>query len=169
MNAAAIPLRGRQWTEAELDAKFGAPEAPSAEVLVLPTGTSTLSDSPSSSSLSLCNDDGEAYGEALLSDVKAGRFEPVPLVLPNVPENASRAVLLVVEDFQLVAGARLAIGDKRPVPYSCRWPQSRLGLSYRTINGILTSLVTWRALAHVGAMPGRGARGTHLYEPGGAA
>jgi hypothetical protein len=44
-----------------------------------------------------------------------------------------------------------------------------LGLSYRTINGVLTSLVAWRALVYDGALPGRGKRGTHTYLPGGSA
>jgi hypothetical protein len=127
---------------------------------------------PSSLSLSLSHqgqeqaeDDGEKYGDALLADVAAGAIDVVAVELPNVPDDASEIVRRVVEDFAMVAGARLAVGDVRAVPYACRWAAARLSVSHMTVNRVLTSLVEWGALCDEGAMPGRGGRGTRLYSP----
>jgi hypothetical protein len=167
-------LSGGGWRCLE-HAKANLPRLEDGAALRSPTPSAPSSGQcalPWSSSLSLshqgqeqADDGGATYGDELLADVAAGAIDVVDVELPNVPDDASEIVRRVVQDFTTLAGARLAVGDHRAVPYACRWAASRLGVSYMTVNRVLTSLVAWGALRDEGAMPGRGARGTRLYAP----
>jgi hypothetical protein len=92
-----------------------------------------------------------------------------PLVsLPPLPEGSSDAMRRVADLYALVRGVREWAGDDRPVPFACGWVAEKTGLPKPTVHRALRLLVDAEVLDLVGAMPGRGARGTHLYGPGGA-
>jgi hypothetical protein len=84
-----------------------------------------------------------------------------------VPEGSSDAMRTVAEFYALVRAVRVWAGDDRPVPFACGWVGEKTGIPKRTVARALHQLRDAGALELVGAMPGRGARGTHLYEPGG--
>jgi hypothetical protein len=140
------------------------------EVQVLPTGTSTQSAVPSSSSLSLSHQDGEPMVEWLLREHKAGRCQPVEVALPPLPATARDSTRTVLEHFRLVYGLRLSVEDDRPVPLSARFVGKHTGLHHAVTNLALNRLCDhYGVLRRCEPLPGRNARGTHTYLPGGAA
>jgi hypothetical protein len=145
------------------------PAAVSPEVLVLPTGTSTLSEEPSPSSLVPCaKGTQEPEVEQLLALHAKDELALASAGLPDLPPTATAAMRQVAEFYALVRALRMWAGDDRPVPFACGWVGQKTGIPKRTVARALRQLVDAEVLELVGAMPGRGARGTHLYEPGAA-
>jgi hypothetical protein len=145
---------GRQWTEEELDAEFGAP----AEVLVLPTGTSTLNENPRPRPCPCNTEDQEPEVRWLLRQHREGHQDPVAIVLPGLA-GASKTGRLVAEFFALVYGLRLSVDDARPVPLSARFVGEHTGLHWVTANRALNGLCEAKVLRHCDPLPPRGGRG----------
>jgi hypothetical protein len=105
--------------------------------------------------------------EGLLRLHAEGKFEPVPVELPELPEGAKVPVQTVAEFFKLVVGLRLAAGDDREVPFAGRWVAAKVGLPHKTVARALNDLAASGVLVPAGEMPGRaGSRGTSLFAPG---
>lgn len=98
-------------------------------------------------------------GDQLLADHRAGRFEAVPVPVPDgLPPAVARVAELVAE----FAGCRLSVGDHRPLPLAADWVARHVGVSEAAARRSLAALAGW--LDHIGALPGRGEqRGTKLY------
>jgi len=83
-----------------------------------------------------------------------------------VPESVPDVYHRVAVFFALVAGLRLEAGDDRPVPFGCEWVGRHLGgVPKLTVWRARKRLVELGVLEHVGALPGRGKRGTDLFTP----
>ena len=103
--------------------------------------------------------------EELLALYKRGGVEPVVVELRPVQDGAPEVVRRVAVFFALIAGLRLAAGDDRPVPFACGWVGERLDVPKLTVWRTRKRLVQLGVLEHVGALPGRGKRGTDLFVP----
>ena len=112
--------------------------------------------------------DTEAEVEWLLRNQEAGRVEAVAVDLPPLPDCATRVARDVAEFYRRVRGVRLWAGDDRPVPFGGAWVGRYLGLPDTTVWRAIKQLEEYGVLVYVGALPGRGKRGTFLYEPGSA-
>lgn len=133
--------------------------------------TTPRRDVPRSSSLVPCATTREAPPEVdqLLLLHEDGKFDPLPVVLPELPSTATMPMRKVAEFYVLVQGLRLAAGDEREVPFAVRWVGGHLGLPHRTVARALSALAHHGVLDSAGAMPGReGRRGTGVWTPGGS-
>lgn len=108
---------------------------------------------------------GKPEVEDLLALCKLGKFEPVVVELREVPDGAPEVVHRVSAFFGLIAGLRLAAGDDRPVPFACGWVGEHLDVPKLTVWRSRKRLIELGVLEHVGALPGRGKRGTDLFNP----
>jgi hypothetical protein len=104
--------------------------------------------------------------EWLLAEHYAGRLEPVPVPLPPLPPSHSPIVPRVRDFYTLVRGLRLRVDDDRPVPFACGWVADKLGVPKITAWRALRTLTEAGVLVSKGQLPGRGGRGTELFEPG---
>ena len=104
--------------------------------------------------------------EWLLTEHAAGRLEPVPVGLPQLPPSRSPVVPRVADFYRLVRGLRLRVDDDRPVPFACGWVADKLGVPKLTVRRARSALVEAGVLVSNGSLPGRGGRGTELFEPG---
>ena len=104
----------------------------------------------------------------LLEEHRAGRLEPVPVRLGDMPARASRAMHAVAEDMALRMGLRLAVDEDRPLPYAATEVVKAGILSDpRRASRTIRRLVEAGVVLHVGALPPRRGMGygTKLYAP----
>jgi hypothetical protein len=85
--------------------------------------------------------------------------------LPPLPEDATQDMRRVAEFYRLVRGLRLGAGDDRPVPFACGWVAGHLGIPKITVWRALQRLAACGVLVQSDTLPGRGKRGTHVWEP----
>jgi hypothetical protein len=69
-----------------------------------------------------------------------GVFEPLGVLVPELPAGASRHASVARAGFQLLVGMRWADGPRRPVPYTVRFVAAWCGLSFRDAHESLTEL-----------------------------
>jgi hypothetical protein len=114
--------------------------------------------------------DGFRFTDRLIEENAQGLLDALMVVLRPLPTDAPPLAHRVVEDFELVRGLRLAVGEARPVPYAARWVAKRIRAGETS---------TWRVIAYlsseeVGVLQRaedptfrarRGKRRTHLYLP----
>lgn len=106
--------------------------------------------------------------DALLACHELGTLDPLPVRLPQLPEDAPPLAHRVADDMALLFGLRLAAFEDRPAPISARWHARRLSIDRQTANRAHRYLIRVGVLVDAGAMPGRGGqRGTRLYALGG--
>jgi hypothetical protein len=86
----------------------------------------------------------------------AGRFSPSAVVIPPLPENATRSMQDAAEFYRLVRGVRLEADLTGPVPMAYRWVGAWLDLPARTAGRNLRALVTAGVLVRCESLPPRG-------------
>jgi hypothetical protein len=96
---------------------------------------------------------------------RRGDLHSVPVMLGDLPDDASADMRAVAEDFAKVRGLYLSAGEQRPTPYSARFCATRLGWDKMRAHRAIRALVAADVIATAGQLDSRGAhgRGTGLY------
>jgi hypothetical protein len=97
----------------------------------------------------------------------ANRLEPKHVELPQLPDDATETMREVAAFFARVHGVRLYAGMDPEVPFACGWVGCKIGRPKPTVHCALRQLEAAGVLRHVGSLPGRMKRGTHLWARGG--
>jgi hypothetical protein len=84
--------------------------------------------------------DGFHFTDRLIEEYAAGLLEPLAVSLRPLPGDAPPLTQRVAEDFRLVRGLRLAVGEARAVPYAYRWVAKRIRAGETS---------TWAAIAYL--------------------
>lgn len=105
--------------------------------------------------------------EQLLDLAAANRLEPVPVLLPPLPDDATETMREVADFFALVHGVRLYAGMEPEVPFACGWVGSKIGRPKPSVHRALRQLEASGVLRCTGSLPGRRKRGTRLWARGG--
>lgn len=116
-----------------------------------------------------CGPDTEDAPELRLLEAawRAGKLQPVPIQLGELPPHAGPVMRHIAEHLRLRMGLRLAVGDDRPLPYALSEAvNAGLATDKAAASRALAALVRARVIDHVGALQGRrGLDGTKLYAP----
>jgi hypothetical protein len=105
---------------------------------------------------------------ALERKYKAGELPLVDIRIGKLPDKATCDMRQIADDMRLLFGLSYAAGERRPMPYSCRFAARRMGWrnGHNRANSAIRDLVKARVIDFVGELPPRGhARGTALYAP----
>jgi len=116
-------------------------------------------------------------GEVKLADLvagyEAGRLKPIPVQLGELPAAAGKDERRVAEDMALLIGLRLAVDDRRPLPYSTTFAAGRMGWTAKgrpdasRASKALRSLVAAGVIVHAYTLKPRPGKpdGTKTYAP----
>jgi hypothetical protein len=103
---------------------------------------------------------------------KAGKLEPVPVQLGELPPHAGSVMRHIAEHLRLRMGLRAAVGDERPLPYALSEAvNAGIAIDKAAASRAIGALVRAKVIDHVGSLPGRLApdgttlSGTKLYAP----
>jgi hypothetical protein len=99
----------------------------------------------------------------LLAAHELGALNPVEIRM-SLPPRARRIMRAVGEDLELLFGLRLAVLDKRPLPYAAGLAARRLGEDKRNVGRALRSLTAYGAIGRAGTLRGpEGRKGIVKY------
>jgi hypothetical protein len=100
----------------------------------------------------------------LLLAYRAGLLEPADDHLGELPPDATSDMRAVAVDMRLLLGLRRAVGEKRPLAYSCRFAADRCGLTKEAASRTIRALEAAGVVDCVDEAPSRGRRrGLKLY------